>query len=170
MAEEAREAILNDRYGDFKKNSYQTICKTLNTFPSVEHLHELFPFTIECVLFDLDGTIVDSEHLHALALEVLLKEIQFEPSLTTKTIIDRYQGTCDEDIFDVLKLKNDYASLLERKKSILHNLLVDKSPLIAPKMRQFCKDVSSNFTTAITASEKETAEFIFKQEKLNEFF
>ena len=55
---------------------------------------------IKCVIFDCDGTLVDSEVLCNLGLEIKLKELGVE--LNTKSTLERFRGWKLADIFDAL--------------------------------------------------------------------
>ena len=55
---------------------------------------------IECVIFDCDGTLVDSEVLCNLGLEIKLKELGIKAD--TKTMVERFRGWKLANIVDAL--------------------------------------------------------------------
>jgi HAD superfamily hydrolase (TIGR01509 family) len=56
---------------------------------------------IECVIFDCDGTLVDSEYLCNLALEINLAELGIQES--TAKLIEKYRGWKLAEIFNQLE-------------------------------------------------------------------
>jgi beta-phosphoglucomutase-like phosphatase (HAD superfamily) len=57
---------------------------------------------IKCVLFDCDGTLVDSEYLCNLALEINLVQLGIQESAIS--LMDRYRGWKPSKIVDELEV------------------------------------------------------------------
>ena len=60
---------------------------------------------IECVIFDCDGTLVDSEVLCNLGLEIKLKELGIK--VDTESMVNRFRGWKLADIVDVLSKEHN---------------------------------------------------------------
>jgi HAD superfamily hydrolase (TIGR01509 family) len=70
---------------------------------------------VECIIFDCDGTLVDSEHLCNLALEKLLEELEIVE--TVEALLSRYRGH---------KLANILKDIEDRHKVSLNNCFVPR--------------------------------------------
>ena len=80
---------------------------------------------IKCLIFDCDGTLVDSEYLCNLGLEVKLRDYGIEVS--ANTMIERYRGGKLADILQSIEkeynidLKENFVSFYHGKTQEIHN-------------------------------------------------
>ena len=59
---------------------------------------------IKCIIFDCDGTLVDSEYLCNLALEIKLRDYGVKSSATE--LVERFRGVKLIAILDTMELEN----------------------------------------------------------------
>lgn len=145
---------------------------TFKVVPSIEDLFAIVP-DLKLVLFDMDGTLVDSEHEHALAVIDVLKGFT-DKAFEEKDIFSLVFGCPDPYSFDALKkmftLEQTLDDFLEKKHIALDQIMSKGSHQSHPvtehtkKLVTDLKAHSSNtIFTVVTASERRTAEIVLKK-------
>lgn len=157
----------------------------LDEIPTLEQIYASYPNT-QALLFDMDGTLFDSEGQHAVALHHTFKALgQGEIlRLSAEEIRQQYIGKPDPHVFDDL-VKNKWLGgsvsldqFLDLKKSFLYktvNALGPKDLLVAPMellLKQIRKAVDAGALKVglVSASERHTILSYLKQAKLVDFF
>lgn len=97
-----------------------TIIREFEKFPSVEEMRE-FTSTWDTILFDMDGTLLHTEPLHALAIKNCLPAVEFplhyqgHSFQTPRELHEYFRGHNDERVYWVFKdiLKDAFPDSLE---------------------------------------------------------
>lgn len=118
---------------------------------------------LELFLFDMDGTLLNTEFIHAQSIEVLL-----EGKMDAKVIMERFKGMSDKAVFEVLsrelQIKIDPFQVIDRKNQelikIIRQLTKEEISTIFPAgMEQFINDLkqAKKKIALVTASESVVA-------------
>ena len=147
----------------------------MNTLSKIPTLNDLKDLTnCKSIFFDMDGTLVDTEPLHARALQDTLKHFNSTKKISKKELMTRYNGLADNFVFEDLKsfINVNLAQFLDIKNSLFLELLKDSEPLIEDKILNLLNELKSNgYTLAlITASEKVAALTLLKKEGIDTYF
>lgn len=127
---------------------------------------------VKLLMWDMDGTIVSTEELHALAVTKLLKT----NDLTVKDIESKFCGDTDEVVFNKLKdnlQSSDAKSFSEAKSQIFKELIVEnKNSIIAPEILNYFKYIKNkNIPMAlVTSSQKEVMDLVLNTLDIGKYF
>lgn len=127
---------------------------------------------IEAIIFDLDGTLIDSEQNYYLADKKLLAEYGID---FTEEMKAQYIGTGNLDMMKkIKKLYNlkDSVDYLHKRKNFLYLELARNNTKVFPKMEKFLKKLKEQkYKIALASgSSKEIIDEILKLIKLDLFF
>lgn len=127
---------------------------------------------IKLVMWDMDGTIVSTEHLHAMAVKELIQT----DSISALDIEKQFCGQTDDTVFEKLKKHmnfKDQESFSDQKSKVFKNLIIEhKKSIIAPEILHFINFLKSkNITLAlVTSSQREVMDLIFSILDLDQYF
>jgi len=76
--------------------------KVLKQVPALNELQKEYP-TIKTVLFDMDGTLFNTEKYHAEALFKMAKELKLSPPHSPGEVYEMMVGKADHLIFDIIR-------------------------------------------------------------------
>ncbi len=130
---------------------------------------------IRAVIFDLDGTLVETEPLHFAAFNEVLRpdgiEIGFE-DYTTRLI-----GLNDRDCFAAVLRENrkdasdDHVAKLIARKTVVYQAMVAERDVLYPGAEKFVRDCAHRFPLMIaTGTLRAEAEAILRRAGLRELF
>ena len=137
-------------------------------------------------LFDMDGTIIQSELIHAMALQKILKKAGL--NLKTSKLEKDFNGLPDPDVYQKVFKEKNYGPILTREISneddfisiknkaisdIIENIPTnDFKKLLIPGLIEFLKEIKSNkfFCGLVSASEKPIIHLILKKANILDFF
>jgi beta-phosphoglucomutase-like phosphatase (HAD superfamily) len=121
--------------------------KTWNAIPTLDLILKEHP-TIEGFLFDMDGTIFNSELYHAKAVREALIELNPDYDFPeAKTLDEMYRGTFDSFVFEDSKKRGwiPTTSLLDnflkRKNQILTSLDTYSDDFFSPQMKNLLDEI-----------------------------
>ena len=141
---------------------------------------------IETFLFDMDGTIIQSEPIHAKALQLILKKIV--PELPLFTLEKDFSGLPDPLVHQKIFQENFYGPIPNSLKLSLDQFIEDKnrhiamiieniSPLefkklLIPGLINFLKEIKKrNFLCGlVSASEESIIHLILRKAQILDFF
>lgn len=129
---------------------------------------------LDLFLFDMDGTLLNTEFIHAQSIESLIAG-----KLDAKIIMERFKGMSDKAVFEVLshelKIKIDPVQVIEQKNQellkIIDHLTIDEIETVFPKsMKLFVDELKNNGkkVALVTASESVIAHALIDKLKLKE--
>jgi beta-phosphoglucomutase len=129
--------------------------------------------TLKAIIFDMDGVIVDSEHIHARAEHLICQQYGIDAPLDQW---DMFVGKTEHEMFTYL-LEHftdgtlSLQTLSQAKASILPHLLATELQLI-PGVMPFLEWVKAcRLKTALTTSSKQhTQQIIFRRYALDTYF
>ncbi len=127
---------------------------------------------IKAVIFDLDGVLVESEHLHIEAEKQTL--LKYGVRISSEEL-HRYTGTTASFMFTELikkyKLNTTFKKMFDEKEKILFNLLRDNVKPTQGVMQLLMKLKRENIKLAIaSSSHKKLINHILKQMDVTEYF
>ncbi len=127
--------------------------------------------TAKLVIFDMDGTILDSEPLHARAIQSVFKEFGIEMSVTE--IMNRYVGWGDNNVYKdkpELHPKISRSEFIGKKDKIIEELVgemteTDFKSLFAKDFFKFLDYLNESEikTSLVSASERMTVDLFLKK-------
>lgn len=130
---------------------------------------------IRAIIFDLDGTLVDTEPLHFAAFAELLGAEGIE--LTREEYFERLIGYTDHDCFAVVmrehgRLTDDAAiARLAARKAARYQEMIAGRDLLYPGAAEFVRRCAARFPLAVaTGTLREEAELILGRAGLRELF
>ncbi len=147
------------------------ILATFHKLPTLDDLLKIVP-DLKLVLFDMDGTLVDSEHEHALAVIDVLKKITSVP-FTPEEIFPLVFGCPDPYSFESLKklfsFDTSLSKFLDLKHQALDDIMANNIQEVHPLTKEAKKLIESLHShpsgiksAVVTASERRTAEVVLK--------
>lgn len=134
------------------------LVNVLSKFPKISDIKEFK--NLNTILFDLDGTLLDTEIIHAKALKATLVEVQPNTLYSDKTLKDDFNGMTDVDVYNKLNLKAvTLNSFLESKNENFKSIMRVEKNLLNSNIKNFLVDLKNeNYNMAlVTASERDVA-------------
>lgn len=139
---------------------------TLSKVPTLEELKENFK-EVEALIFDMDGTLLNSEVLHAQALFELLKEKQV--TIDAKELLERFKGVSEPDVLqmlidmEIVDKGTDILSFIAVKNSYFEESLKSddlRKKIIYPELISLLEEAKGQGLklAIVTASERSTTE------------
>ena len=130
---------------------------------------------IRAVIFDLDGTLVDTEPLHYAAFNEVLRAEGI--AIEYPDYVARLIGYNDRDCFSLLMRENHKHAGIARiseliaRKSAAYQAIVAERDVLIPGAEKFVRDCAQRFPLMIvTGTLRAEAEMILRRAKLRELF
>ena len=142
--------------------------------PNLDQLEALLPMdqSIKALLFDMDGTLVDTEPMHTSAAGMFFEKNGYKLTENISSL-----GLTDSDLYDKIegKLKGgptiSKSSFIKDKNLLLIDML-DNYPLSMPvQLFEFIQEAASNGLkiAVVSASEQNVVEAVLKKIKLLDY-
>jgi beta-phosphoglucomutase len=130
---------------------------------------------IRAVIFDLDGTLVDTEPIHFAAFNEVLRPDHVEISLADYCA--RLIGLNDHDCFSTVLRENgrdaseEHVAQLIARKTVVYQAVVAERDVLYPGAEKFVRDCAQRFPLMIaTGTLRAEAEAILRRAGLRELF
>ena len=151
----------------------------LSNVPSLSQLKNKFS-NIEALIFDMDGTLLNSEVLHAKALHLLLEDAA-HVDIDFHELLQRFKGLSEPDVLAMLIDKGiveqgtDIEGFIEQKNAYFEKFLeVEdiKAGMIYPEMINLLKEARAKKlkVAIVTASERTTTDLFINNLGIRELF
>jgi len=145
-------------------------------FKKVPKIEDVELVNIKAIIFDMDGTLLDSELLHAKALSDLLGRDE----TSVKALLDEFVGVAEPDVFKSLVKKKtisemSFEEFVEKKnhsfKAILENESLLKEIVNSELLELISSFRQQNYKIAlVTASEREVTDLFMNKLNLSYIF
>jgi beta-phosphoglucomutase len=151
--------------------------QTLNTPPHIGDLATINPIC-KAILWDMDGTIMETEVLHISATTNLIKEMSPTSIVDKNEIEEICTGNTDQVIYELLCSKKlvtgSLDDFMDRKNRILTEMLqtTDKNSIFNPEISTFMKEAQKAgiAQAVVTSSEKAITHELLDYLELKTFF
>jgi beta-phosphoglucomutase len=152
--------------------------QTIFQVPSIKQIEENFK-NLKAIIFDMDGTLLNSEILHAKALNELLKSKNI--NVDTAELLDRFIGVAEPDILQMLiemKIIDSQTTLdefISLKNSYFEKYLElseYKGKIISADILQFLESAKKSLykLAIVTASERSTTTLFIDKLNISHLF
>lgn len=134
---------------------------------------------VKVVLWDMDGTIMETEELHTLSTQSLLKEHHPDKAFSFKEIEEVCVGETDKTILDTFQKKDclkhfSLQEFIDQKTKIIADELKTTTPeqIFKPEIRELMGDLQKNGIkqAVVTSSEKDITHVLLDFLGLKNFF
>jgi HAD superfamily hydrolase (TIGR01509 family) len=149
------------------------------TVPTLGELKAGFPF-VKALFFDMDGTLFNTESIHAEAMLMIAKEYKIRPPFNPEVVHELMMGKADHLVFEIIKDWEGVPSAWTAENFIaLKNANVIELLRKMKNSTYFSKEVSKllnearksgYFIALITSSEKIVTQELLKIARLDNFF
>ena len=166
---------MHQRYTFLMQNKFIPLAKVPTLFDLRKDLPEVKAF-----LFDMDGTLFNTESLHAEALFMMAKKYQIIPPLSQQDLYPLMVGKADHFLFDIIKDWEgipkhwDSTHFIQEKNNNFMQLLPSKSldSFFSSHVHEFLKEALNEniFMGLVTSSEKLVTEELLKVTNLKHYF
>jgi len=144
----------------------------INKLPTLDDIRVLTG--AKNILFDMDGTLVNTEPLHAKALLETLIELSPSRSYIIEELLQMFHGQADDAVFNALKkdLTISFDDFLKIKNKHFIKSVTDSEMITDLRITDLLKQLKSNDykIALVTASEKSAAYCLLRKEGLEQFF
>lgn len=146
--------------------------KVFSSIPTIEEIQEYTDSRY--IFFDMDGTLFETEKLHAQALKQTLKTLNSPTQLSISELESKYRGIADNFVFldFQFSLECEFSYFLKTKNLCFINQVKLSPKITSKKIIDLLTDLTtSGYKLAlVTASEKETTDVLLEKEGIASFF
>lgn len=147
--------------------------------PTLSELKAGFP-SLKALFFDMDGTLFNTESIHAEAMFLIAKKYKIRPPFAPEAVHDLMMGKADHLVFEIIKdwegVPKEWTAedFISQKNANLIELLRNVDPItyFAKEVLALLNDARKDgmFIALVTSSEKVVTEELLKIAKLEKFF
>lgn len=151
----------------------------LKTFPSITALRTAQPH-LRAILFDMDGTLFQTEEIHADVLRMMARDWRILPPFPAHELENRLKGMADRQVLELARHwpgfpqeMNEEKFITEKNQRLLE--LIPQIPLnkwCAPEMKEFLIEATKNdmVLAVVTSSERVITDKLLQVSGLRDYF
>jgi HAD superfamily hydrolase (TIGR01509 family) len=147
--------------------------------PTLQELISGFP-SVTALFFDMDGTLFNTESIHADAMMMIAKKYQITPPHPPEVVHDLMMGKADHLVFDMIKnwegvptnwIAQDF--IAEKNVNVIE--LLQRTPVAtysSPSVSELISEAKASgfYLALVTSSEKAVTDELLRLTGLDEFF
>lgn len=147
--------------------------------PTLTELKAGFP-SLKALFFDMDGTLFNTESIHAEAMFLIAKKYKIRPPFPPEAVHQLMMGKADHLVFEIIKdwegVPKDWTAMdfISEKNANLIELLKtsDSTIWFAKEVHSLLNEARAHglFVALVTSSEKVVTEELLRIAKLDKFF
>lgn len=147
--------------------------------PTLHDLRGLVP-NVQALFFDMDGTLFNTEAVHAQGMLLMAKKYQIRPPYSPEEVHNLMMGKADHLVFDMIKdwpgVPKDWTAqdfINEKNANVIHILQnVDHKSYLAPEVMNLLSEAKESglYIALVTSSEKVVTNALLKIADLDAFF
>jgi HAD superfamily hydrolase (TIGR01509 family) len=147
--------------------------------PTLSELKAGFP-SLKALFFDMDGTLFNTESIHAEAMFLIAKKYKIRPPFSPEAVHELMMGKADHLVFEIIKdwegVPREWTAedFIAQKNANVIELLrnVEQSTYFAKEVSELLNEArkAGLFIALVTSSEKVVTEELLKIAKLDTFF
>lgn len=147
--------------------------------PTLSELKSGFP-SLKALFFDMDGTLFNTESIHADAMMMIAKKYKIRPPYSPEAVHDLMMGKADHLVFEIIKdwegvpREWNATDFINEKNANLIELLktIPSEKYFAPEVLSLINEAKASgmFVALVTSSEKVVTLELLKITKLDSFF
>lgn len=152
----------------------------MNVLSKVPELESILKEQTKALIFDMDGTLLNTEVVHAEGLHQIVKSLHTDSKYSVTQLLEEFCGVAEPEVFRILKEKNIIENIsfddfiLEKNKNF-EFILADENilaKLFHSELGEFIKAAKNKGIkiALVTASERGTTELFLTKLNLKDLF
>lgn len=160
-------------------HGYMMGMEILKTFPTLTALRTAQPH-LRAILFDMDGTLFQTEEIHADVLRMMARDWRILPPFPASELENRLKGMADRQVLELARHWPGFPQEMDENKFITEKNqrlleLIPQIPLhkwCAPQMKDFLIESSQSdiVLAVVTSSERVITDQLLKASGLRDYF
>lgn len=146
----------------------------LKFVPQLSLISHQYPH-VQAYLFDMDGTLFNTEKIHIEASWKALNDTIAVKNITKEQFTKQILGMSDDQVIEYYGLDHEYATMelfLKKRKTYWRELLSTGEPIYSPEMEEFLKEIKKTPAklALVTSSTRKQCSELINSSPFKDFF